>query len=57
MTSFSLLYLCQASILTFSQMSITSAALLENFSYFGRVQLFLRRWLRKKIIPTTILIN
>lgn len=57
MTSFSLLYLCQAGILTFSQMSIMSAALLENFSYFGRVQLFLRRWLRKKIIPTTILIN
>lgn len=54
MTFFSLLYLCQVSILKFSQMSIMSAAFLENFSYFGRVQLFLRRWLRKKRIPTTL---
>jgi len=35
-------------------MSIMSATFLEHFSYFGRVQLFLRRWLRKKLIPTTM---
>lgn len=52
MTSFSFLYLCQVSILKFSQMSVMSAAFLENFSYFGRVQQFLRRWLRKTRTPT-----
>lgn len=57
MTSFSFLHLCQVSILKFSQMSVMSAAFLENFSYFGRVQQFLRRWLRKKRTPTTMFLR